>query len=172
MRKCFNCKVSSLKNVASLKAHTALTTLFLVELASSFTANPLDAFYRSVNTFFVDVNMQSVFHWKILKMNSITFNNFITTLRSFLTVTCGNQRSSMVNLWQGFCISGISVRFPLLTAYPLLCPDKFYANFSALCLISKFLFYLSMFLKDPIYKELMRIVSPNTLIFEKSILKR
>ena len=49
LRKCFSYKVSSL-NVAPLKAHTALTTVFFfVELAPSFTANPPDPFYGSVN---------------------------------------------------------------------------------------------------------------------------
>ena len=88
LQKCFDCKVSSLKNVAPLKAHTA----------SSLTANTLDPFYRSVTIFFVDVDTLSVVHWKILKINSITFNNFNTTPRSFLAVTRSNQCSSMVNL--------------------------------------------------------------------------
>ena len=35
-----------------------------------------------------------------------------------------------------------------------------------------FLLYLSMFLKGPIYKELVRIFSPNNLIYEKSTFKR
>ena len=153
-----------------MKAHTALTTLFLVELALSFTANPLDAFYRSVNIFFVDVNTLSVFHWKNFKMNSITFNNFITTLRSFLTVTCGNQRSSMV---KGSVYPGHLYAFRFYQRIHSFVPTNFSLDdfFRALCLISKFLFYLSMFLKEPIYKELMRIVSPNTLIYEKSIFK-
>ena len=37
--------------------------------------------------------------------------------------------------------------------------------------IELFLFYLSMFSKEPIYKELMRIASPNKLMDEKSIFK-
>ena len=36
--------------------------------------------------------------------------------------------------------------------------------------IELFLFYLSMFLKEPIYKELMQTVSPNNLGY-KSIFK-
>ena len=58
----------------------------------------LDPFYRSVNIFFVELDTLSVVHWKILKINSITFNNFNTTPRSVLAVTRGNQCSSMVNL--------------------------------------------------------------------------
>ena len=37
--------------------------------------------------------------------------------------------------------------------------------------IELFLFYLNIFLKEPIYKEVIRLVSPNNLIYEKSTFK-